>query len=63
MRRFLFNTSILSAVFGVIGVAQATRRGPRDWRLILMWISWGLTVAIAVGTVMKATDDADALED
>lgn len=62
MRRFLFNTSILSAVFGVFGVAQATRRGPRDWRLILMWISWGLTVAIAVGTVMKATDDADALE-
>ncbi len=62
MRRFLFNSSILSAVFGVFGVAQATRRGPRDWRLILMWISWGLTVAIAVGTVMKATDDADELE-
>lgn len=62
MRRFLFNTSILSAVFGVFGVAQATRRGPRDWRLILMWISWGLTVAIAVGTVMKAADDADELE-
>ncbi len=62
MRRFLFNTSILGALFGVFGVAQATRRGPRDWRLILMWISWGLTVAIAVGTVIKATDDADALE-
>lgn len=53
MRRFLFNTSIISALFGVIGVIQATRRGPRDWRLILMWISWGLTVAIAVGTVVK----------
>ena len=53
MRRFLFNTSILSALFGVFGVVQSTRRGPRDWRLILMWISWGLTVAIAVGTVVK----------
>jgi hypothetical protein len=53
VRRFLFNTSILSALFGVFGVVQSTRRGPRDWRLILMWISWGLTVAIAVGTVVK----------
>lgn len=53
MRKFLFNTSIISALFGVFGVVQATRHGPRDWRLILMWISWGLTVAIAVGTVVK----------
>ena len=62
MRKFLFNTSILSAVFGVWGLAQATRRGPRDWRLVLMWVSWGLTVAIAVGTVAKQADSADELE-
>lgn len=53
MRRFLFNTSVLSSVFGVFSVAQATRKGPRDWRLALMWVSWGLTVAIAVGTVIE----------
>jgi len=63
VRRFLFNTSILSALFGIFGVAQATRKGPRDWRLILMWISWGLTVAIAVGTVIKDTDALDELKD
>lgn len=53
MRRFIFNTSIIGALFGVFGVIQTTRRGPRDWRLILAWISWGLTVAIAVGTVIE----------
>lgn len=53
MRRFIFNTSVLGALFGVFGVIQTTRRGPRDWRLVLAWISWGLTVAIAVGTVIE----------
>ena len=62
MRRVLFNTSIIRSLFGVIGVVQSTRRGPRDWRLVLAWISWGLTVAIAVGTVIKAQEDIE-LED
>jgi hypothetical protein len=63
MRKFIFNTSILSALFGVWGVAQATRKGPRDWRLILMWVSWGLTVAIAVGTVITEANASRELED
>ncbi|MGX5682590.1 hypothetical protein [Schumannella luteola] len=61
MRRFIFNTSILSSVIGVWGVVQATRRGPRDWRLIAMWVSWALTVAVAVGTVAKEAQDGDLL--
>ena len=63
MRRFIFNSSIISSIFGVLGVVQTTRKGPRDWRLVLMWISWGLTVAIAVGTVIKAQNDPDELEE
>jgi hypothetical protein len=63
MRKFIFNTSILSALFGVWGVAQATRKGPRDWRLILMWVSWGLTVAIAVGTVITEANASRELEE
>lgn len=62
MRRFLFNTSVLGAVFGGFGTLQSTLRGPRDWRLILMWISWGLTVAIAIGTVVKESDHAELEE-
>lgn len=53
MRKFIFNTSVLSSLFGAVGVIQATRKGPRDWRLILMWVGWACTVAIAVGTVVE----------
>lgn len=63
MRKFLFNTTLLSALFGGWGTVQATRRGPRDWRLILMWVSWLATVAIAVGTVVKESQTGNELED
>jgi len=53
MRKFLFSTQLLGALFGGWSTVQATRQGPKDWRLPLMWLSWGLTVAIAVGTVIK----------
>ncbi len=36
---------------------QTTRRGPRDWKLGLMWLSWGITVAIAIGTVIEDSRD------
>jgi hypothetical protein len=59
MRKFIFNGSIISAIFGGLGTVQATRKGPHDWRLILMWISWGITLAIAIGTVIEQANDAD----
>ncbi len=58
MRKFIFSGTMLSAIFGGMSTIQATRKGPRNWRLLLMWISWGLTVAIAAGTVIKNADDA-----
>ncbi len=53
MRKFLFNGSVISSLFGAVGVVKATRQGPRDWRLLLMWIAWACSVAIAVGTVVE----------
>jgi hypothetical protein len=53
MRKYLFNGNVLGAVTGAWGVIQATRKGPRDWRLVLMWISWALSVAIAIGTIAE----------
>ena len=62
MRKFLFNTTLLSAVVGGWGLLQSTRKGPHDWRLILMWISWGATVAIAIGTIVDQANGDDELE-
>ncbi|MET0302469.1 MAG: hypothetical protein ABW040_00330 [Microbacteriaceae bacterium] len=59
MRKFIFNSSVVSALFGAVGVLKTTKEGPRDWRLILMWISWGITVAIAVGTVIQESDSLE----
>jgi hypothetical protein len=58
MRKFIFNGTVLSAIFGGLGALRATRKGPRDWRLLLIWVSWGITVAIAVGTVIEENEDA-----
>ncbi len=62
MRKFLFNASILGAVFGGISALRATFRGPRDWRLILVWLGWGISVALAVADVVAESreDEADA---
>jgi hypothetical protein len=59
MRKFILNTSVLSAVFGIFGLVKTTQRGPRDWRLILMWLTWGATVAIAVGTVIERNKEVE----
>ncbi len=63
MRKYIFSGTLLSALFGGWGVLQTSRKGPRDWRLILMWISWGLSIAIAVGTVIEQTQEAQELEE
>jgi hypothetical protein len=53
VRKFIFSTTVLGALFGGLSTLKATRRGPRDWRLALMWISWAMAVAVAIGTVKK----------
>jgi len=59
MRKFLFSGSVLSAVFGAVSIVRTTVNGPRDWRLILMWIGWATSVAIAVGTVVEETRELE----
>lgn len=59
MRKFLFSASVLSALFSGVSVARTTKSGPRDWRLILQWVIWGASVAIAVGTVIEKSNDAE----
>ena len=53
MRKFLLSPGIWTSLFGAVGIARATKDGPRDWRLILMWVSWGITVSLAVGAVLE----------
>ncbi|WP_213814241.1 hypothetical protein [Glaciihabitans sp. dw_435] len=63
MRKFIFSGSIISAIFGGFSTIQATRKGPRDWRTILMWVSWISTLAIAIGSVIIEANDQNELDD
>ncbi len=51
-----------SSVFPAIGLLRASKDGPRDWRLILMWASFGIGVALAVGTVLEKSREAEIKE-
>jgi len=62
MRKYLLSPAVLGAVIGVWGPIQASRKGPHDWRLALMWVSWGISVAVAVGTVVEETRAIEAGE-
>lgn len=61
MRKILFNGAVLGAAFSAVSVINATRNGPRDWRLTLMWVSWGISVAVAVGSVIEESREQSLL--
>jgi hypothetical protein len=63
VRKFIFNGTVISAVFGGISAFRATREGPRDWRTVLLWVSWAATLASAVGTVIIDAKHAELEDD
>ena len=60
MRKFVFNGAIISAAFSGFSALRATRSGPRDWRLALLWLSWAASTAIAIGNVVDNANHAEA---
>jgi hypothetical protein len=63
LRKFIFSGTLITAVIGGWGTLQTTRKGPRDWRLVLMWLSWAITVVIAVDSVLEQSRKVDELEE
>lgn len=59
MRKYLFSGAVISAIFSGIGVVRSTVSGPRDWRLLLMWVSWAASLAIAIGTVAEESKQGE----
>ena len=62
MRKFIFNGAVISAAVGLWSTIRASRSGPRDWRIVLLWINAGIALAIAVGTVVQQSKDAEIAE-
>ena len=53
---------MIGSLFGAISVIKTTASGPRDWRLLLMWIAWACSLAIAIGTVADESKRAELTE-
>ncbi len=53
MRRYLFSSGLFSAILGGISLLRGIReKEPFTWRTALAWISWGISVTLAVGAVV-----------
>ena len=53
MRRYLFGTGIITAVIGGITLLRGLRSEDRfTWRVGLAWASWGISLALAIGTIV-----------
>lgn len=53
MRKYLFGTGIIGAVTSGMTLLRALRDdAPFTWRTALAWLSWAITLALAVGAIV-----------
>ncbi|WP_345802938.1 hypothetical protein AAIB33_07610 [Microbacterium sp. AZCO] len=53
MRKYLFGTGMFGVLVGGMTLLRAVRGdAPFTWRTALAWVSWGISVVLAVGAVI-----------
>jgi len=54
MRAYLFGSGLFSAILGGITLLKGLRNSdePFTWRTALAWLSWGITLALAIGSIV-----------
>jgi hypothetical protein len=57
MKRFLMNGTFLSALFSGFGLIRQTIMGKRDWKLVLLWVSWIISLVAIVATISDPDED------
>jgi len=55
--RYLFSTGLFAAISSGVALLRGTREAPITWRAVLAWISWGITLALAIGAVIDTRRD------
>lgn len=50
--RYLFSTGLIGALSAGFSLLRGTRDAPITWRAVLAWLSWGITLALAIGAVI-----------
>lgn len=53
MRKYLFGTGLITAVMGGVSLLRGLRSEETfTWRTALAWVSWGITLALAIGAIV-----------
>ncbi len=53
MRRYIFSTGLFTAIASGLTLLRGAREGETfTWRTALAWLSWGITLALAIGAVV-----------
>ncbi|HOQ22011.1 hypothetical protein [Microbacterium paulum] len=53
--RIFFGSGLLSSITSGLALLRGTRDdAPFTWRQALAWLSWGITLALAIGSVVDA---------
>lgn len=53
MRKYVFGTGIIGAVTSGLALLRSLRTDqPFTWRTALAWLSWAITLALAVGAIV-----------
>lgn len=62
MRKYLFGTGIIGAITSGMSLLRGVRGEQFTWRTVLAVLSWGLTLALAIGTMVEVRREADGAE-
>ena len=57
MRNYLFASGLFGAITSGIALLRGTRDAPITWRAVLGWLSWGITIALAIGAILDFRRD------
>lgn len=53
MGKYLFGTGVISALTGGLALLRGLRDDERfTWRTALAWLSWGITLSLAIGAIV-----------
>lgn len=53
MRKYLFSTGLFTTVTAGLTLIRGLREDqPFTWRTALAWLSWGITLALAIGSIV-----------
>lgn len=53
MRKYVFGTGLISALATGMTLLRSARGDvPFTWRQALAWLSWGITLALTIGTIV-----------